>query len=331
MRTRHALLLALAACDPASPIAADDEPGLEPADAAPSPAADEPARVCDIAAPRDVAALAVSAAGVVLGVPSAHADGPPLLLHRWHGDGCDLAPDGDLPIAAGALLDLDDRGNVYAFPAEPGPDAARSTMLPNEDAESFVARVDVAGHVRHLLPAGRGIWSFGVAPDGDALWVSGCGPNGLYAIASADVTPDMPAPDTLWAQYPSVLTAARTFWSVGFPTCLPGEPLTPSCGLDLVRTTPAGSAALASTLVDLGAGREPLTLARCGARVCGRGLAGVIVWDDAGAEVHRRTSTDLSARPGEQVMHVGGGDRGLYVLLHGERGGRVVFVPLAPT
>jgi hypothetical protein len=329
---RHAPVLAalaLAACDPGPAHAPDPDPAPDPDAPAPVPA-DAPAPVpadrrCLVDAPAGTESLLARAGGVVFAVATGDPGGPPLLLHRAAGDACDLVLDGE-PIAASDLLDVDDRGAVYMFPADAGETAAVSTMLPDESPESMVVRVDPDDRVTRLLSAGRGIWSFGVSPAGAALWVTACGPTGIFAADG--VTPAMTPPDTLWQQHPSVLTDDRTFWSVGHRVCPPGDPLTAACGFALVRTTPAGSADVATTLVDTSAGLEQATLTRCGPRVCGQLTDGVLVWDPDGRPLRTLSLADARALPGERLAQATGTADGVYLLLTGDRDPRVAFVPL---
>jgi hypothetical protein len=307
-----------------SPFGCDEQPPIleEAPEELPLTAGAARARSCVVPAPAGVEALVAGDAGVVFAVRAAGGEDPALRVLRARGEGCELVVDEDTPIAAGALLDVDERGNIYVFPAEAPDPGVVSTMLPGEYPESMVARVDPANRVAKLLPAGRGIWGFGVAPEGDALWVSACGPSGIFALTVEGVTPSLEP-----AQLPGVLSDAWTFWSVGVRTCEPTEALTPACGFALVRTTPAGSEELGTTIVDLGAGFEQATLARCGANVCGWVAGGVIVWGAGGEPLRTITAEDALARPGERVAQVSGNARGIYVLLRGERGARVVFVP----
>lgn len=135
-------------------------------------------------------------------------------------------------------------------------------------------------------------------------------------------------PGTLWEQEPSVLADGQTFWSVGVGRCLDGDALTPECGHAPVRTTPVGSEEVAATIVDLGAGFERATLARCGANVCGLFASGVIVWGVDGEVLRTIMPADALALPGETIAQVSGNDLGVYVLLRGEGDARVVFVPI---
>lgn len=317
-------LASLFACDPQPPAGEAEDAAI----AAPDPEGVVEPRTCVVAAPAGVASIVASAGGLVFAVASAEGDQSPLLLLRAHGEGCDLVADDGPAIAAEALLDVDDLGNIYVFPAEAQSSTAISTMLPGEHTGSMVAKVDAGNHVSKLLPANRGIWSFGVSPEGDALWVTACGPSGIFAITGDETSASMTAPETLWEQLPSVLTDERTFWSVGYRTCDYSVPLTPACGHALVRTTPAGSEEVASTIVDLGHGFQQATLSRCGSRVCGLFASGLIVWDAEGEVLRTITPADALALPGERIAQVSGNDHGVYVLLRGERDARVVFVPL---
>lgn len=327
------------ACDAQAVDEIADAPA-PPSDAAPD-APDAPdadltgtaahGRSCEVTAPAGVVSLLASAAGVTFAVASTPATDPTLLVLRAHGEGCDLTVDHDTPIAAGALLDIDDLGNIYVFPAEAPSPAAISTMLPGEFLNSMVAKVDPENDVTKLLPAGRGIWSFGVSPAGDALWVTACGPTGIFTITDNEVTPSMTAPDTRWEQLPSVLANDRTFWSIGYLTCDPSQPLTPACGYALVRTTPEGSEELDTTIVDFGAGFEQATLSRCGPHICGTFTSAVQVWDGDGEVLRTITPADALARPGEHIAQATGTADGVYVLLRSdstESSTRIVFVPL---
>ncbi|MFO0613292.1 MAG: hypothetical protein U0414_11915 [Polyangiaceae bacterium] len=292
--------------------------------AAPEAPRDLERRVCT---PSTLAG-ATSIRAVEGGVVIAEADGDALRVRRLTGDGCALSDAGAPAIAAAALLDADDLGNVYVFPAEAKRASDVSTMLPDEYPGSMVARVDARSVVSKLLPAGRGIWSFGATPRGDGLWVSACGPNGVY-----DITPEgarrasWAMPDTLWEQSASVLSDRETFWSVGVRTCAPGAPLTPACGFMLTRSSPTSSREIESTMVDLGEGFAQTSLARCGARVCGVAPTGIIVWDALGARVATVTLADLGAAGAERVQQVTGNEGGLYVILSTATATRVVFLP----
>ena len=281
-----------------------------------------PRRSCVVAAPAGVVSLVAGAAGVAFAVE----DDGAVLVHRMRGEGCALVADGAL-VAAGELLDVDDAGNLYVFPAGATSPDVVSTMLPDEYPGSMVARVGLDDSVSKLLDAGRGIWEFGVTPAGDGLWASACGPSGIFSVKGDAVEAAMAAPDTLWGQMPSVLADLRTFWSVGVRTCDPGDALTPECGYALVRTTPAGSEDVATTVVDFGAGFEQAILSRCGAHVCGTVAGGVTVWDRAGRVVRTITLADALGVSGEGFVQATGAAGGVYVLLRGDGGGRVVFVP----
>jgi hypothetical protein len=303
---------------PAGPL---DAPADEPKGTA------EVAPACVVPAPEGVSALVAHRDGVVFAVPSPTRRDPGLVVRRWRGAGCDLAADGSAPVAAGSLLDADDLGNLYVFPAEAHARGVISTMLPDEYPESMVAKVDAAGNVSKLLAAGRGIWDFGVSPEGGALWVTACGPTGIFSMTDDGVEQAaMTPPETLWQQMPSALTTDRTFWSVGVRTCVPPEAVTPACGFALVRSTPEGSREVGTTVVDLGAGFERATLARCGADVCGVFASAVIVWDDEGKALRTIRVSDLDAAPSERIAQVTGNQHGVYLLLRGDAGARVVFV-----
>lgn len=285
---------------------------------------------CVVAAPEGVVALRATSRGLVLA--TAAGDGATLRVQRTRGTACALEQVG-APIAAGVpgnadtLLDADDADNVYLFPAEAADEGVISTMLPDEYPGSMLARVDAEGRVEKLLAAGRGIWDFGVSPAGDAVWQSACGPSGLFTITEDGAIPSMTPPDTLWEQSSAVLTDAATFWSVGVRTCDPTEDLSLDCGFALVRATPGGSEEVGSTLADHGDGVERATLTRCGAGVCGVFARAVTIWDATGSVERTITLADAGALASERIAIASGNRSGVYLLLEGDAGTRVVFVP----
>lgn len=232
------------------------------------------------------------------------------LVQRMDGAGCALSAS-RAPVAAEQLLDVDLHGALYVFPSEAPPTettASRtiSTMLDGEYPQSMVARVSLDDEVSKMTAAGRGIWSFGVAADGSALWQDACGPTGIF-----DVTPEGVAPSTLgmpstWG----VLTDAHTFWSVGAHD-------------ELVRTSRDGSVAVSAV--------EQRGLARCGAHVCGVSAGAVVEWDDAGTVVRTLTREDVGAGVDEDIASVTTNRHGTYVTLRradiAAGSMRVVFVP----
>lgn len=304
---------------------------------------DVEARRCDVGALAGANAIRAVEGGVVFS--KAGSSGDTVLVRRAVGAGCELEDAGGPSIAAGELLDADDLGNVYAFPAEATGGDTISTMLPDEYPGSMVARIDAHGAVSKLLPAGRGIWGFGVTARGDALWVSACGPNGLYDVVTSgqDAGTAQPASwapgDTLWEQYSSAITDRDTFWSVGVRKSGPpftsgagapgaaGDAITPASGFALTRSTRDGSVEVGATVVDFGDGFVQTTLARCGSRACGFAPAGVVVWDREGAPVRTLDLDDLGAETTEHVADVTASSGGLYVMLSGGPASRVVFLP----
>lgn len=286
----------------------------------PVAAAAAPLTTCVVEVPGEVTGVTANRDGVAF----VRAREGKVLVERAQGVGCALSREAAAPIALESLLDLDDLGNVYGFSAEGGL-GELSTMLPDGYPGSAVVKVDVEGKVTKLLEAGRGIWSFGVSPEGGTLWVTACGPTGVFAMDA--VTPAMPLPETLWQQYPSVLTANGTFWSVGYRTCEWNEAMSPSCGFALVRSTAAGSRELGTTIADFGAGYEQATLARCGSAVCGMFPSAVIAWDDEGRAIRTILRSEI-ASDSERIVQVSGNQHGVYVVLERETARRIVFVPV---
>lgn len=183
-----------------------------------------------------------------------------------------------------------------------------------------------------LVYAGRGIWDFAAAPDGDALWVTACGPTGIFdvtlpaSVAESALEAPIMAMDTL-----PVLTSGDTFWSVSPWAC--DVTVTDACGYALVRTTPEGSADVATTVMDFGAGlgKERGALARCGRNVCGVFTSAVVRWNDDGEVIEVLDQGAIDVRSGERIAGATGNAHGLYVhLLKGQggaEGARVVFIP----
>lgn len=313
------VIVVVSACapDPAAPYDAYD---AYDASVAPRTPNRGPLSVCTVNIPNDVTALFAFEDGIAFSHGA--------LVHRLRGAGCALTLVG-AAVSAEQLLDVDDHGALYVFPADAGGPRTISTMLDGEYPQSMVARVSFDNEVIKLLPAGRGIWAFGVSPAGDALWSDACGPTGIFDVTEQGVSAStaMNEPATLWG----VLTDARTFWSVGPRTCDPttqtADALTDQCRSALVRTTPDGDEEIGATVVDLGAGFEQAALQRCAGDVCGVFSSGVIVWDRAGAVVSTFTRDDIGAAVDEQIAAATANGHGVYVTLHGKRGSRrVVFV-----
>jgi hypothetical protein len=345
MHGRHPTLLAcllasssLLACASPGPDGAFDAPAVD------SPPvtleAARPPSPCVVPTPPGFVSLLATSSGAVFVTTSASRPEPsdpkspapePLVhIERFSGVGCELSPDGTAPVAAAWLMDVDDLGNLFVSPAETREPGFTSTVLPDKPFGDTVARVDTAGRVSEVLTAGRGLWDFGVSPAGGSLWVTACGPTGIFAFSSdepSQFTVALESPETLWEQMPSVLTDDHTFWSVGVRTSVSNEPITPASGYALVRTTPEGSRDLGTTLVDFGKGFEKATLTRCGSRVCGLFSGAVIVWGSEGEVLDTLTASDLGALPSEHIARVSGNEHGLYFSLSGTDGRRVLFVP----
>lgn len=282
---------------------------------------------CEVPDVTGVTGIAATAAGVVFEV-----DPRAPTVRRHAGAGCDLAGDGTAPVAAGGLLGADDRGNLYVYPRLTHDRGAVSTMLPGEYQRSMIAKVAPDGSVAKLLTVGRGIWGFGVSPDGQTLWFEGCAPGGVFSLKGPSLERVMPSPETLWNQGTSVLTDDHTFWSIGYRTCLPPAQFGPGCGYALTRSTPDETRTFGTTVLDLGKGFEAAELAPCGPRVCGllADAQAVVVWDGEGNLVQALTPADYAARPSERIVQVSGNAHGVYLLLGGEGGTRVVFVAARP-
>jgi hypothetical protein len=261
------------------------------------------------------------------GLAIATGDATGQIVQRLRGTGCDLAGDGAL-VAATELLDFDDHGTAYVFPAEATGRCVLSTLADTGWSQGDVVSVDASNRMVRLLQGGRGIWEFGVSPDGATMYSSACGPTGIFAVGDETFAPVLTSPPTLWEQYPSVLTAAHTFWSVGVRTCAPGEETTPECGYALVRATRDGTAELGTTLADHGGGMQQATLVRCGSDVCGVFAHAVTRWNAADGEPRTIALDHVRQSRSDQILSASGNDHGVYVLVGDGTTNRVVFVEL---
>jgi len=296
-------------------------------------------RLCAVDVPATVEDLRASAWGLAyVTVPRAGG----VVVHRLEGSGCALQETSD-PVAARGLLDFDDGGSLYVLDGASTSRGALSSEVPGQTRGAN--RVDLAANVDPVIPEGRGIWGFSVDPSGEELWVSACGPTGFYSVANGASDASFALPDTLWAQRESVLTARDTFWSVGYRTCDPAEPLTEACGYALMRTTrgsvaqadmrgqvaqPETTIAVGSTVINFGSGAEPLTLARCGEAPCGFSPNGVVVWNRAGNTVWKLDRAALGAHDDELIETASGSQTTVYVLLRSAHGTRVLAATLDP-
>ncbi|MFO0548741.1 MAG: hypothetical protein U0271_10155 [Polyangiaceae bacterium] len=300
--------LALAACDEAAPRP-EVAPQVEP-EAAPL--------LCELPQ-RGVVALAASRAGVVLAMSTPEG----LVLQRASRSGCELSPWG-APIASDGLFDVDDQGNVFTVAAEASGDGVVSTVLADEYPGSMLARVDPSDRVVKVLPAGRGIWEFGVAPAGDAVWVSACGPTGIFALDEQGAAPSLSTPDT-WDGEHGTLTDSSAFWSLGPTACEPGAPETAACGPTLVLTTGDGTSDLGPAIFDLGDGPMRPSLRRSGDALSASYGAGIVRFASDGSVAETLDREALGLDEAEHIVDFAWDDEGVYVLAQGDGETRVVF------
>ncbi|MEZ4440063.1 MAG: hypothetical protein R3B72_13280 [Polyangiaceae bacterium] len=297
------LLLTTAGCALASPIddpteGAKDERGHQ---ASRSHALE----TCEMALPSETLTLEASAFGVALATPTE--DGR-ALVQRYQGIGCDLDPVG-LPIASHGLLGFDDAGQAYVFPAPAeGPGVVATDGEAIAGPESLVARVALSGEVETVVTARRGIWGFGVSPEGSTIWVDSCGPTGIFALTPTGLAPSIPTPDQAWLSAPHALTGADRFWSLEAES--------------LQRASRAGQVEVAST-ADGGHQSGDIRVARCGDRACTWDARSVARWSDDGELDARIELDDATTR----IRQVAGDDVGIYLLLVDEAGARLRFVP----
>ncbi len=291
---------------------------------------DPPPVSCVVDVPSGVSEIRASDWGLAYAEPSRTGG---VVVHRLRGSSCDVQEIAR-PVAARSLLDIDDAGDVYVLGRAATSAAEVSSELP--DQLRGVARIDIDANVAPLIPEGRGIWAFSVDPSGEELWVSGCGPTGVYSAEDGVADATFTLPDTLSQEEASVLSTPDTFWSVGYRTCDPAAPISEACGYALMRTKRSSvsfvdmrgtliegeaTTAVATTVIDLGAGPERLTLARCGDAPCGFSPNGVVLWDDQGLVRMKLDNAALGARRDEQVLVATGTRSGVYVLLRAADGG----------
>ncbi len=228
------------------------------------------------------------------------------------------------------MRDVDDLGNLFVNPAEVSEPGFTSTVLPNKRFGDTVAKVDTAGRASEVLTAARGLWAFGVSPAGGSLWVTACGPTGIFALSSelpSKFTVALESPDTLWEQMSSVLTDDHTFWSVGVRTTVSNEPSRrpPASRWSAPRPKAAARSAPRSSISATAS--EQATLTRCGSHVCGLFTGAVVVWGSEGEVLDTITASDLGASSSESIGQVSGNQHGLYFTLRSVTGARVLFVP----
>lgn len=263
---------------------------------------------CSFAVDPSASRLVAVEGGLVVAYAAAGSDA--VAVERMAGERCAM---NDGPrVTAARLLDADEGGGLYVFRPE--------------TRDSTVTRIAPNGARTDLVYAGRGVWSFGIAPDGDALWVTACGPTGIFEVAGdAMGEVALAPPESLWEQTPSVLTDGETFWSIGVLRGDATDALDPEVDLRLVRTTKDGSQEVAPTLIDFGSGLEQATLSRCGDRVCGLYPSGLIVWSAEGEVATEILLADIAA-DGEALISATGRGEDLFVLLRSSEGARVVWL-----
>lgn len=272
--------------------------GLPPATSIESPAskvavAQSRLQGCDVEVFRLPNAIAASPQGVAFGFTNRVGD----VVQRFVGVGCDLQEDLSRGVA-GTLIDVDDHEQLYVWPREASNEGVLPTKL-DSDFGDLIVRETRNGDLTTVASAGRGIWTFGISPAGNTLWVTACGPTGVFTVGDLQTPLLEPGERFQWQVQPSVLTDDATFWWV-------------NGAKNLVRTGPGGDTELGSVIF----GNEEATLARCGSKVCGRLSTSIVVWNAAG-QLERTIETG----PHDAVT---ANSHGLYVLL---TAGVLRFIP----
>lgn len=287
---------------------------------------------CSIAADLTVVnALLATEDGIALGTTEAFGADSGVVARSYRGRGCSLVPDGRAPAAVTHLFGIDDHRNLYALPrvsTEPG---LLSTMPPDGFTPSGqVVRIDPQGRISTVVSAGRGVWSFGVSPQGGTFWSEACGPTGIFATGSNPLREVIKPTDISWRSNGAVLTGDETMWFIGSPSCQGSE--NKACRHPLIRSTPSSSGDVTVATLEL---EGPIwnngtTLVRCGTRPCAVISDAIFVWGDDGAVVHKVHAADLDLGPGERIEKVAGNQSGIYALLFTSTERRLVYMPLRP-
>ena len=273
---------------------------------------------CDVAAGRAIIGLRTFAGGIAISTVNPLDPNGPLLVERARGEGCALSAAG-APVAATELLDVDDAGGLYVLGAAATTPNVLSSVS-DQSAGDVVVRIDESGSKRDIVSAGRGIWTFGTSPSGNTIWVTACGPTGIFDIRGPELVSAMTPPDSGWHSAPNVLTADDTFWSIGAQKCVRGD-----CQRPLVRTRPTESERVAIAAYNLD-DTEDAVLARCGSNVCGVSAGRLQIWDDEGVILEDYAGEDIGALPAEQLVTASGNESGTYIHLRQAQGDRLIFV-----
>lgn len=331
------LYLAIAAAGCGQPAAGDGaREALAGAEsAAPEPAHPEPAFMrCGPADLSSVRGLLATEGGIALGSAEGSGSEYGMVARSYHGRGCSLVPDGRAPAAVTELLDADDHGNLYVLPRASTAPGLLSTLPPDGfSPQGQVVRIDPQGHLSTVVAAPRGIWEFGVSPQGGTFWSEACGPTGIFAMGSSPLREVLKPIDLSWRSNGAVLTGDETLWFIGNAPC-PGSAST-TCRHPLIRSTPSSPASGGDRTVAALELAGPVwssgtRLARCGARPCAVISDAIFVWGDDGSVVYTIRAADLELGPGERIEKVAGNRDGLYALLFTTTERRLVYRPLRP-
>lgn len=282
-------------CAPAAEVPFPTLPSFTPA------TQEAPLTSCAMELPDGARHLQAVGAEVLLGLD----DGSVL---RGAGSGCAL--EWTRSEVVGELMDVDAAGNLYVL----ADDGFQQRRFPDLFGD-LVARLTPEGDASAVVSAGRGIWSFGVSPSGQTMWVTACGPTGV--LQTKDLAPAMTAAPP-WEAGHATLTTDHELWMSRPDRC--DEQ---GCSLVLTRTTPAGEVQVRA----LGVIDAPL-MHRCEAGPCVAGARAVQQLDHDGALLREWTSERLALGDGEALLDFALTDRGLYVLRTGVEGQRLAFTPL---
>lgn len=308
------------------------------------PAAPEPAFIrCDPSDLGSVRVLLATEGGIALGSIESYGEEFGMVARSYRGRGCGLVPDGRVPAAVTDLLDADDHGNLYVLPRASTAPGLLSTLPPDASSPSGqVVRIDPQGRFSTVVEARRGIWSFGVSPQGGTFWSEACGPTGIFAMGSSPLREVIKPTDISWRSNGAVLTGDETVWFIGDASCQ-GSAST-GCRHPLIRSTPAPSPSSPSSSSSFSGGDVTVAalelagpvwstgtrLARCGARPCAVVADTIFVWGDDGSVVYTIRAADLELGPGERIEKVAGNRTALYALLFTTTERRLVYMPLRP-
>jgi len=315
-----ALFLLTTACGPdrlGAPAPGAQVPGPVPS---PSTVA-QPLTPCVVTvASADTHAIRAVPGGLIVGNQGSFA--------RHTGSGCALQRAGAVFAKDGeSRVQTDNPGNVYVMPARSTDANVIATEPENDGFSAGVVRIDAKGQIETLVSRGRWIAGFSVSPEGHELTLYGCAATGLHKETTEGWS---------WDQ----VTSQRAHEAGGLneaSVAVGGGAIVMAVNGVLLRVTAEGAEPIGEAAVIFGANQQitrcgpapqhPRTLDRCGGEICGVFADGVATWTADGALARILSRDDIEIADDETFEQVTGDADGLYLLLRGAEGARVMFVP----